>query len=268
MTKNTPDQPQPIPSEAYTREYYEHCCEGHLEFKLTRGQSLLPRLAIPLELADITPGQTIVDIGSGRGEIILHCAQKGAKAWGLDYSEQAVIIADAALSEMAEDYYKKAIAIQQADATRLPFPNDSIDLVFMLDVVEHLYPDQLAQAFTEIHRILKPGGRLIVHTMPSLWYYHYGYPVYRWLQRLRGQQLPEDPRDRWQYKEVHVNEQTPAALRNALRDASFQTRVWLQTTVDYDYEKNSLVRHGMEFLTRVYPFRWIFCNDIFGIGVK
>ena len=92
--------------------------------------------------------------------------------------------------------------------------------------------------------------------------------VYRWLQRLRGQQLPEDPRDRWQYKEVHVNEQTPAALRNALRDASFQTRVWLQTTVDYDYEKNSLVRHGMEFLTRVYPFRWIFCNDIFGIGVK
>ena len=268
MTKNRPIPPQPIPSEAYTREYYEHHCEGHQEFKQTKGQTLLPRLAIPIKIANVTPGQWVIDIGSGRGEIVLHCAQKGARAWGLDYAEQAVKIADATLSEVAADFYKKDIAIQQADATRLPFPNDSVDLVFMLDVVEHLYSDQLAQAFAEIKRILRPGGRLVVHTMPSLWYYHYGYPLYRWLQSVRGQELPKDPRDRWVYKDVHVNEQTPVKLRRSLENAGFQTRVWLQTTVDYGYEKNTWFRRGMEFLTRVYPFRCIFCNDIFGVGTK
>ena len=160
------------------------------------------------------------------------------------------------------------IGLQRANAQRLPLASASADVVFMLDVVEHLNPAELQATLDEAWRVLKPGGRLVVHTMPNLWYYRWGYPLYRGLQGLRGQRLPADPRQRWSYSHVHVNEQTPPRLVRTLRGSRFQTRVWLASTVDYNYEPNRLVRWGMGFLTRAWPFRYIFCNDIFAIGVK
>ena len=138
----------------------------------------------------------------------------------------------------------------------------------MLDIVEHLLPDELSAALGEVWRILKPGGQVIIHTMPNLWYYRIGYPIFRFIQGLRGEILPADPRQRWEYSHVHVNEQTPSKLRSTLLAYNFETRVWLQSTVSYEYESNDFVRRGMEFVTSTTPFRSIFCNDIFAIGLK
>lgn len=255
------------PSE-YTRDYYLSSCQGHEEFTSTKGRVLPLRLSLPLKLANLTAGMRVVDIGCGRGEIILQCAQRGSYAWGIDYAFPALELANEAIQETTNRELNKFLSIQQANALNLPFENGSIDIVFMLDVVEHLVPDELNQAFSEIKRILKPGGKLIIHTMPNLWYYHFGYPVYRFLQRLRGEFLPADPRRRWTYSHVHVNEQTPRSLKKSLTASGFQTRVWLQSTVSYEYEKNRFVRRGMELLTTVPPMRMIFCNDIFAVGLK
>jgi hypothetical protein len=67
---------------------------------------------------------------------------------------------------------------------------------------------------------------------------------------------------------VHVNEQTPAGLRKALKESRFEARVWLAPTKSYEYESNPLVRRGMVFLVNTLPFKWAFCNDIFAIGTK
>lgn len=50
----------------------------------------------------------------------------------------------------------------------IPFQNAYFDVVTMLAVCEHLPPELLAEKFTEVHRILKPGGRFII-TTPSPW---------------------------------------------------------------------------------------------------
>ncbi len=257
-----------VPSDVYTREYYESCCQGYEEFNRSQGATLPLRLSIPLDLAQITSGIRVIDIGCGRGEIVLHCALRGAKIWGLDYAAEAVKLAQKSLGEIAPADIWLKLAIQQADASRLPFPDNSVELIFMLDVVEHLYPNELSRAFDEAWRVLKPGGRIIIHTMPNLWYYHFGYPIFRWMERLRGNYIPKNPRERWPFSHVHVNEQDPPRLRQALQASRFKTRVWLKSTQSYKDETNLIVRWGMLFLTRVYPFRWIFCNDLFAVGEK
>lgn len=259
--------PQSIPSTEYTYDYFVNCCDGHDHFTATRGQTLPPRLRIPLELGNIGPDMRVVDIGCGRGEIVLHCARRGASVWGLDYAAEAIALASEALDNVATPQERTRIMLLRGNARVLPFDSNSIDVLFMLDVVEHLYPTELVKAVGEAKRILRPNGRVVIHTMPNLWYYHYGYPLYRAIQRMRGERLPANPRARWEYSHVHVNEQTPISLYRTLHNAGFDTKVWLQSTQSYDYESNTIVRFGMNMLTRVLPLRWIFCNDIFAIGI-
>jgi len=258
----------PVPSQAYTNHYYETDCDGYREFSESHGRSIPLRLKLPLKLAGVKPKMRVVDIGCGRGEVVLHAVQQGVQVWGLDYSSAAVEIAFKTLKENLTGELFRQCVIQRCDATRLPFQDKVIDRVFMLDVVEHLTPEELSKTLQEVFRILKPGGFLIVHTMPSLWYYRYGYPIFRFINTLRKTKLPVNPRERCNFSHVHVNEQTPLSLRKVLLENGFKARIWLQTTQDYAYEKNRLVRSGMKFLVSVYPFRWIFCNDIFAIGNK
>jgi predicted SAM-dependent methyltransferase len=158
--------------------------------------------------------------------------------------------------------------LTQASAYCLPFASDSFDTVLMLDVVEHLLPEELLATLAEVQRVLCPGGRVIVHTMPNTWYYKIGYPIFRIVQRLRGKHLPADPRERWDYSEVHVNEQNLILLDRELRESGFKAKVWLYSTQSYAEEPNKYVRLVMRALVTIYPFRWIFCNDIFGIATK
>jgi SAM-dependent methyltransferase len=63
------------------------------------------------------------------------------------------------------------IEIRQWDISgnsSLPFPNESFEAVTMLAVIEHLESGRLISILNEIHRIMKPGGCLIM-TTPSSW---------------------------------------------------------------------------------------------------
>jgi ubiquinone/menaquinone biosynthesis C-methylase UbiE len=268
MNKLQLPHPQSISGEEYTKEYFETCCEGYEEFNSSHGEVLPLRLSIPLKLANIKPGMNVVDIGCGRGELVMNCARLGAKIWGLDYAKEALFLAHEIIEDERYIAYKNLMAIQLSNAGKLPFANGSIDLVFMLDIVEHLNTDELCLALNEVWRILNPNGRLIVHTMPNLWYYRFGYPLFRIVQLVKGIKLPTDPRARWEYSHVHINEQDPRKLRNAMETSKFNAKIWLYPTQNYQYEHNPFIRLSMKFLSRVYPFRWIFCNDIFAIGTK
>lgn len=261
MTGQAPgrDDKRGVPSDTYSREYFLTECDGHVEFQEGR---LPSRLQAALGFAGELKGKRILDVGCGRGEVVLYCLRRGAEACGVDYSADALLLARQGAGDEPGRF-------QRADARYLPFQNATFDLALMLDIVEHLYPAELALALADVRRVLKPGGKLIVHTMPNLWYYRLGYPLFRWVQQLRGKILPRDPRARWQFvSAVHVNEQTPLALQRSLKEAGFAARVWLQPTQSYAEERSALVRSVMRFLATVYPFRWVFCDDIFALASK
>ena len=264
----SPLSDQTVPAQIYTEEYYTTCCDGYDMFSVSLGRQLPLRLLEPLRLANLKPNSLVLDVGCGRGELIYHLARSGHTAVGLDYAPQGVKIARDALGVIADFETKLHLGLNLANAKHLPFSTNSVDGVFMLDVVEHLFPAELDSVLREIHRVLKPQGRLIIHTMPNTWYYTLGYPLYRLVQRLRGIKLPSDPRNRWEYQEVHVNEQNPVRLFRSLQRANFVTKVWLKSVQNYGYERNKLVHFGMRALTRIYPFKLVFCNDLFAIATK
>jgi len=240
--------------------------DGADEFVRSRGQYISSRLRYVLHLAQVQSGMLVLELGCGRGEATWQCSRLGANAIGLDFSSTALHIS----SELRERAREQGswMELTQATAYHLPFASGSFDTVLLLDVVEHLYPEELHATLTEVNRILRTGGRAIVHTMPNTWYYKIGYPIFRFFQRCRGKHLPADPRERWNYSEVHVNEQNLLLLGRELRESGFRARVWLYSTETYAEEPSKYIRFAMRALVTVYPFRLFFCNDIFAIATK
>ncbi len=268
MKKPQSDKHRSIPSSEYSLEYYLSSCDGYQEFESSKGMQLPERLAVIFELVEIQPGTRVLDIGCGRGEVAIHSALRGALVWGIDYSKTSVQIAAQAINVFPSMEVRQKIIIVQGNAINISLSTESIDQAFMFDVVEHLTPSELKLVLDEVCRVLKPKGSLLIHTMPNLWYYRVGYPIFRTIQKFRGIHLPADPRERWTFRHVHINEQTPRSLHQALKDSGFQSKVWLMSTQSYKQESNKYLKSLMKFSTQHIPFRWIFCNEILADAKK
>ena len=107
----------------------------------------------------MTQGRAL-DLGCGTG-LNLDFLSRYAQPVGTDFSEEA-------LSFCRERGHN---LLCKADAAALPFPDGEFDIITALDVVEHL-DDDLA-ALTEIRRVLRPGGFIIISVpaYPVLWSY-------------------------------------------------------------------------------------------------
>src|SRR5512141_824274 len=90
MKNERAPQESPLPSDLYDEQYFLTACEGYEEFVESEGEHLSRRLREAFEFAKVLPGMSVLDLGCGRGEIVRHVAQLGARSFGLDYSEAAV----------------------------------------------------------------------------------------------------------------------------------------------------------------------------------
>ena len=256
------------PSHLYSEDYFLAACEGYEGFEQEVEAAVVsPRLVASSNLVKCKPGERVLDIGCGRGEIVLSCAHSGAAVCGVDYSADALRIARRGVTE--GDSSSGRISLGRADAKRLPFADASFDKLLMFDLVEHLYPWELAQALSEAWRVLGVHGQLLIHTAPNRWYYRFGYPLYRLFERLRGRELPADPRSRFPFHYLHVNEQDVLGLRRSLRRAGFDAKVWLDNVrPPLKDESSPALKLLLTVLLDVYPFRWIFRNDLFAVACK
>jgi SAM-dependent methyltransferase len=243
-----------VAPDLYDERYYT-LCEGYDKFVEEQGLGLSKRLEVALALARVGPGMQVLDLGCGRGEMLMHCAARGAR------------IARQTARQRQGDLQRRT-ATQVANVKALPFPGSTFDRVFMLDLVEHLYPWELELAFAETHRVLREGGWLVLHTMPNRWYYQFGYPLFRLLNRLGGRRLPANPRARFEYNvDVHVNEQDVLRLRASLRRAGLKPRVWVDN-LNAQSLGRGLVARLIDRIIRLPGLRLFLCNDLLAIAAK
>jgi cyclopropane fatty-acyl-phospholipid synthase-like methyltransferase len=264
-----PDQ-RSLPPDLYTEEYFLNACEGFEEFTESQGDRLSRRLSAAFAIAEVKPGMQVLDVGCGRGEILRHCAKLGADAYGIDYAPVAVELSRRAVA--GEQRAPGKMGVAQSDAKRIPFPSDYFDRVLMFDVVEHLFPWELAQSLAEIRRVLKPGGVFIVHTAPNVWYDRYAYPLVRFVRILMGQgeRYPKNPRalNVSANVEVHVNEQSAFSLWRVLGQAGFRNvKSWLESPPQNRTEAAPLAAARV-VLFKLPPFRYFFEREVFAVGVK
>jgi ubiquinone/menaquinone biosynthesis C-methylase UbiE len=254
----------------YTDEYFLHHCDGYEAFASSNGEELTSRLAAIWRFAVVASDMRLLDIGCGRGEIVTYAGLRCVRSIGLDYADAGLRIAQAAIGKVFPGQVADAVApeLLLADATQVPLLSATFDRIVMSDIVEHLLPADLGRALGEARRVLKPGGTLLVHTMPNIWYYRLGYPLYRIVRRTQGVRLPANPRERFAYSHVHVNEQSPTTLRRALVRAGFsQVRVWLYDYRSYD-QYGARMRTVIKYLTGSRITRAVFCDDIFAVATR
>ncbi len=278
---NLVNQPrQSLPSTLYTEEYFLTACEGYDVFIESEGAHLSRRLRDAFALAEVRPGMRVLDVGCGRGEILRHCMRLGIEAHGMDYAVAAarmsrdVVATEWQSGEAArtQDGHGPAIprpGVLQADAKTLPFPDHYFDRALLFDVVEHLFPWELHQAYREIARVLRPGGRLVIHTAPNRWYDAYAYP---WVRRLRilmgqGDAYPKDPRAITPVnQDVHVNEQDLIRMRRGLKQAGYtDIKVWLDSPPQ-NRDESALMAGLRHVAFDLPPFRWFFEREVFAVA--
>lgn len=113
-------------------------------------------VANPFECGDLTPGETVLDVGAGAGfDAILAARQVGENGKVIGVDMTPVMIEKA--QRNAESAGLENIEFRQGYIEELPVEDNSIDVVISNGVI-NLTPDK-DQAYNEIYRVLKPGGR-------------------------------------------------------------------------------------------------------------
>jgi len=103
----------------------------------------------------------VLDLGSATGGNTLHIASLGHIVTSAEFSDIGIQI-----------QRSKGIQVVRADARKLPFEDESFDVVICLDVMEHIEEDFLV--ISEISRVLRSGGRFLISVPedPKLWSSH------------------------------------------------------------------------------------------------
>jgi len=116
-----------------------------------------------LSVQDIVAGKRVLDVASGAGYGTALLAERADYAFGIDIDLEAVTFARSRYNAANLEYCQSTLAA-------LPFPDDSFDAVVSFETIEHVAEEVQYKFLSEIKRVLKKGGMLIVSSPDKLIY--------------------------------------------------------------------------------------------------
>ena len=147
---------------------------GSLFWRYITRRKLLPWL-----LRGAPLGDHILEIGAGDGTATLELARLAPQVTSLEYDYKSL----ATLTARTANSNVRAI---QGDAAALPFPNASFSSAIAILMLHHVKSSELQdRAFSEVHRVLRPGGVFLAFDIPDSWFHR--------LEHFRSTFVPLDP---------------------------------------------------------------------------
>ncbi len=145
-------------SEFGTRQYFD-------EVERVRYQEYAPWMPELMGFKSYA-GARLLEVGCGMGTDLLQFARGGALCTGIDLTPRSI-----AITRQRFALYKQRVDLLISDGERLPFANDTHDVVYSNGVLHHT-PDTAA-AIRELHRVLKAGGtaKVMIYHKNSLNYW-------------------------------------------------------------------------------------------------
>lgn len=118
-------------------------------------------------LAECRGGRRVLEIGFGSGVTFLNLRALYDEIHGLDLT--------ANVADVAALFARHGVTthLRTGSVLDMPYEADTFDTVLLISILEHLQPTEQVPAFTEIRRVLKPGGQVV-----------YGVPVERRLMQI------------------------------------------------------------------------------------
>lgn len=134
------------------------------------------RFAACLDMLELDGDMRVLDAGCGSGVFADLVAQHpGARVTAVDGNPAAIAFA-------REKYPRSNLEFRQGLVDELDFVPSSFDRISCLEVIEHIHLDQAKHMLATFHRLLRPGGRLVIST-PNVRSY---WPALEWtLDQLR-----------------------------------------------------------------------------------
>ena len=110
-----------------------------------------------IERLDVGAGARVLDLGFGGGLTFVPLLERGATITGVDRAPDMV---EAARSRFKTEIEAGRVSLHRGEVQALPLADASVDRVLTVNTV-YFWPD-LAPAFAELHRVLAPGGRIVI----------------------------------------------------------------------------------------------------------
>ncbi len=225
----------------YTESYFLEDATGHDEFLSFDGkhEHLIDKFQMVLERLKLSQADSLMDIGCGRGEMVIYHALNGGKATGVDFSDDAIKLAKTKAMALKANCEFQVSSFENID--------DKIkyNRIISIDFIEHISVDEGKAFFTKCCNLLNPGGRLVVYTYPNTLRRRYGYFFIRAFSIIKRKPLPKMEPDTISdhYKQYHLNEQNYFSLKKSANDAGFsKVRVeYFDTSIKESFVKKVLI---------------------------
>lgn len=136
------------------RRSYDAVAEQYaVSFRDELGYKPLDRALLACLIEQSDKDAPIADLGCGPGQVTAWLASQGAMAVGIDVSAGMIAAGRREYSH---------VEFRQGDFLALPAADGEFGAAVALYSIIHLQPGELHRAFTEIHRVLRPGGLVLV----------------------------------------------------------------------------------------------------------
>jgi len=167
-------------SRAETKALYDKICRV---YDLLSDHTERPVREAGLLMLAAREGEAVLEIGFGTGHALVWLARAvgpAGKVHGIDLSEgMMAVTADLLRRERVAG----RVEVRTGDATRLPYPAESMDAVFMSFTLELFETAEIPDVLAECRRVLKTGGRIVVVGMSKEGEHGLVYEAYEWTHR-------------------------------------------------------------------------------------